>query len=322
MQKMARMLIIIDDNTAYTSYSKTLERRGFGVKKGGRILLHPVEVMFLATKGKAEVKMNGRSLSIPEIFAWATSLMEDAIPFYYAYEDLRKRGYRVKPMGEFLIAKNVFLPIPESKDVSIAEIAEKRVENLVLAVVDEENEVTYYRVEDVDPKGHHFERIECLKGTLVRDRILTEDTQIFERFFYGSLKDGLVCLSLIEGAYLVEMGVLKLNVSLDELKEVARKFDPKFDRRYEVYRDLKLRNFVVKTGFKFGSDFRVYERVESIEDLPHSKYLISIVDDRRMPMFEIARAVRLAQNVRKKQLFVYKNGKGKNRYVMVERIKI
>ena len=316
------MLIIIDGDVAYTSYSKALERRGFGIKKGGKMILHPVEVIFLAIKGKAEVKRDGRRLSVPEIFDWAISIREDAIPYYYAYEDLRRRGYKVRPMNEFLIAKNVFLPLSESKEVSIPEIAEKRVENLVLAVVDEENEVTYYKVEEIDPKGSQFERIERLRGHLVRDRILTEDTQIFERFFYGNLKDGLVCLSLIEGIYLVETGILKLNVSLDELKDVARKFDPNFDRRYEVYKDLKLRNFVVKTGFKFGSDFRVYERVESVEDLPHSKYLITIVDDKSMPMFEIARAVRLAQNVRKKQLFVYKDDEGKNRFVLVERIKV
>ncbi len=321
------MQIVIDGDQAYTAYSKNLEKRGFGTKRGGKIFLHPVEVVYLAIKNKADVRFRGRSLNLPELFSWAVSIDEDFIPFYYAYEDLRRRGYRVRPMNEFLIAKHVFLPIAESKKVSIAEIAEKRVENLVIAVVDEENEVTYYRVEEVDVKGHHFEKLGKIRGILIKDRILSEDTEIFERFFYGSIKDGVVSLSLLEGLYLVEIGVLEVYssgkmVSIEELREIARSFDPNFDRRFEVYKDLKLRNFVVKTGFKFGSDFRVYERVESVEDLPHSKFLVTIVDDRKLPMFEIARAVRLAQNVRKRQLFVYKNSNGKNKFILIERIKV
>ncbi len=320
------MEIIIEKKQAYTSYSKNLEKRGFGIKKGGRMHLHPVEVVYLAVKNRASVLMKGRRLKISELFNWAVSLNEDFIPFYYAYEDLRRRGYKVKPLEDYLVAKYVFLPIAESKMVSIAEIAEKNVENLVLAVVDEENEVTYYRVEEVDVKGNQFERIGKIKGYLVKDRILSEDTEIFERFFYGSIKDGLVSLSLLEGVYLMEIGALEVyadgKLSIEDLRDIARSFDPNFDRRFEVYKDLKLRNFVVKTGFKFGSDFRVYEEVRSAEDLPHSKYLVTIVDDRKMPMFEIARAVRLAQNVRKKQLFVYKDSEGKNRYVLIERVKV
>lgn len=320
------MEIIIDKGQAYTSYSKNLEKRGFGIKKGGRIYLHPVEVVYLAVKNKVKVLMNGERLKILELFNWAVSLNEDFIPFYYAYEDLRIRGYKVKPLEGYLVAKYVFLPIAESKMVSIVEIAKKNVENLVLAVVDEENEVTYYKVEEVDVKGNQFERIGKIRGYLVKDRILTEDTEIFERFFYGSIKDGLVSLSLLEGVYLMEMGVLEVysdeKLSVEDLRDIARSFDLNFDRRFEVYKDLKLRNFVVKTGFKFGSDFRVYEEVRSAEDLPHSKYLVTIVDDRRMPMFEIARAVRLAQNVRKKKLFVYKDSEGKNRYVLIERVKV
>ncbi len=319
------MQIIVEGSRAYTSYSKSLEKKGFGVKKGGKLFLHPVEVVYLAVKGGAEVKLGGKTLSVPEVFGWAVSVDEDFIPYYYTYEDLRKRGYRVRPMNDFLIAKKVFLPVSESKKVSVAEIAKINVENLVLAVVDEENEVTYYRVEEVDPKGEQFEKMEVVRGELVKDRILSEDVELFERYFYGSLKDGIVSLSLMEGIYLMKVGVLEVyrsgrRISEEELREIARSFDPNFDRRFEVYEDLKLRNFVVKTGFKFGSDFRVYERVESVDDLPHSKYLVTIADDRKLPMFEIARAVRLAQNVRKKQIFVYKNGG--NRYVLIERIKV
>jgi tRNA-intron endonuclease len=321
------MEAIIEGKQAYTAYSKNLERRGFGTKKAGRIILHPVEVVYLASKRKFKVKMKGKILSIPELFSWAVAVDENFIPYYYAYEDLRRRGYKVRPLDEFLVGRHVFLPIAESKQIAIKEIAERRIENLILAVVDEENELTYYRVEEVDIKGRQVEDIGKIKGYLVKDRILTEDIEIFERFFYGSCKDDLANLSIMEGLYLTELGVLDVyhagrRVSVEELRNIGGGFDPNFDRRYEVYKDLKSRGFVVKTGFKFGSDFRVYEEVRSVDDLPHSKFLITIVDDKKLPMFEVARAVRLAQNVRKKMIFVYKDTEGKNRYILLERVKV
>ena len=121
---------------------------------------------------------------------------------------------------------------------------------------------------------------------------------------------------MIESLYLAEKGFLE-GV---EVKELQKLVGDNF-RKYEVYKDLKRRKFVVKTGFKFGSDFRVYDKVESIDDLPHSKYLVTVVDDRDISMGEIVRAVRLAHNVRKRMVFAFKNG-DRECYLTVERIKV
>jgi len=110
-------------------------------------------------------------------------------------------------------------------------------------------------------------------------------------------------------------------MTIDELKRYGEEIEENFERRYQVYKDLKERRFSVKTGFKFGSDFRVYDKIRGIEDLPHSKYLVSIMDEIRVPMYEIAGAVRLAQNVRKKMVFAFKNGE-ENRYLQIEWVKI
>ena len=81
---------------------------------------------------------------------------------------------------------------------------------------------------------------------------------------------------------------------------------------------MKERDFVVKTGLKFGSDFRVYEYVS--EEIPHSKYLVNVFR-KPIPAFEIVRAVRLAHSVRKTLVFACKDGE-RNRYIAVERIKV
>ncbi len=309
----------VKGNKGYTPYSKSLERKGFGKRRGGKIELHPLEVAYLSAKGEAKVILDGKRLGVEEVFEWAKGVMDEFLTYYCVYDDLRMRGYKVRPVEDLLVSKYVFKPLHELKRVRIRDLC-GRFENFAIAVVDEESEVTYYRVEEVDIRGSQREEEFSVKGYLVGDTVITWERRVYDRYFYGNLKGDVVFLSVVEAAYMAEKGYLK-GVDAESLFEIGDKVYENFRRRYEVYKDLKERGFVVKTGFKFGSDFRVYEEVRSVEDLPHSKYLVTIVDDRRIPMFEIARAVRLAHNVRKKQIFVYSDG-GKNRYVLIERIKV
>ena len=41
---------------------------------------------------------------------------------------------------------------------------------------------------------------------------------------------------------------------------ICQKTDPEILTQFLIYRDLRNRGYVVKDGFGFGSDFRVYER--------------------------------------------------------------
>jgi tRNA-intron endonuclease len=156
--------------------------------------------------------------------------------------------------------------------------------------------------------------------------VITENKQIFSKFFYGNEKNDIVSLSLVESLYLSEKGFMDVYVnnkaiSRSELNELGKKIEYNFEDRYQVYKNLKNRNFSVKTGFKFGSDFRVYDEIKGIEDLPHSKYLISVVGDEKMPLYQIAGSVRLAQNVRKKMIFAFKE-RGEINYLLIEWVKV
>jgi len=86
---------------------------------------------------------------------------------------------------------------------------------------------------------------------------------------FGEERDTRLELSLFEALFLVEsknFDVIsfeksgkqkKLNFE-DILK--AASSEENFYSKYKVYKDLKMRGLVTKTGFKFGADFRVYER--------------------------------------------------------------
>ena len=295
------------------SLSKNLSRRGFGVERGNRILLHPVEVAYLATAGN-RVYLNGRELSVLEVLRWCFKRRENVLLFF-AYRDLRNRGKRIRVDGNFLAGKHVFLPVSERDFLNFEDICGK---NFYLAVVDEEGDVTYYRHFEWDCTGEQEEDIPRFEGVFAGDRVVTTAKHVFEKFFYGSLRDGVVTLSLVEALYLLEKGVIELDVSREELVKVALDVEKNFLDRYTVYRDLKERGFVVKTGFKFGSDFRVYEKVESTRDLPHSKYLVKVADGMRIS--DIASHVRVAGVVRKKMLFCFDTER--LRYLCIERVRI
>nr|3P1Y_A Chain A, tRNA-splicing endonuclease [Archaeoglobus fulgidus]3P1Y_B Chain B, tRNA-splicing endonuclease [Archaeoglobus fulgidus]3P1Y_C Chain C, tRNA-splicing endonuclease [Archaeoglobus fulgidus]3P1Y_D Chain D, tRNA-splicing endonuclease [Archaeoglobus fulgidus] len=315
---------MIGGDFAVVKAKKSLERRGFGVKRGDKIYLHPLEVVYLQIKG---IESFGE---LEDVLSWAESRMEDFSTYYFVYEDLRDRGNKVKIQGEFLLTKKPYLPISERKTIRMEEIAEKarNFDELRLAVVDEESEITYFRVYEPDMMGEQKEELPEIAGILSDEYVITKQTEIFSRYFYGSPLDvekprgadfeGPVTLSLIESLYLLDLGKLNLlNADREELVKRAREVERNFDRRYEVYRNLKERGFVVKTGFKFGSEFRVYRKVESVDDLPHSEYLVDIADSREIRLIDLARAVRLAQNVRKRMVFAY----GKN-YLCFERVKV
>jgi len=86
-------------------------------------------------------------------------------------------------------------------------------------------------------------------------------------------------------------------MTLSAFKKKAEQIQPDFELRLRAYDDLRRRGLVVKTGFKYGSHFRVYD---GSPDGHHSKYLVHAVHwDYRTIWPEISRAVRLAHGVKR-----------------------
>lgn len=319
----------IEQDVVTVQYSPRFERRGFGKKKGNKIILHPVEAVYLSLKGDLSIEKKGKKLNAPEVFKWAEELNPDFPSYYFAYEDLRNRGNKIKPEDKFLkSSEKTYLPISERKKITIPDIYRtlSAVQNLALAIVDEESEVTYYRVDRWDLKGEQEESIDKIKGNLISDRIITDNKFVFDRLFYGNEKNEFISLSLVESLYLAELGKMDVycsgeEVNPSEIKRYGEIAEENFNRRYEVYKDLKERGFSVKTGFKFGSDFRVYDQIQSVKDLPHSKYLVSVIDHTEIPLYVIARAIRLAQNVRKRMVFAFES-EGEIKYLAIKWVKV
>ena len=207
------------------------------------------------------------------------------------------------------------MDLKETKNL-IQDITKKNGE-LWFAIVDEEGDLTYYRVSLQDMKGDVSEH-DYPKGhsILLKNRIVLFDNKLakslFQKEFFGKpFGDGLQ-LSLVEGLYLLEKKVIDIfstqskKLSHKEYKKIIHKLQPDIKSRLLVFSDLKKSGLIVKTGFKFGVHFRAYTKQP---DKTHAEYLVHVVDkDFKSIWAEMSRAVRLAHSVNKEIVFARIDG--------------
>jgi len=118
-----------------------------------------------------------------------------------------------------------------------------------------------------------------VEGVLVKDHTLitNKDMQnILEQKGYGEITQKKFFLKPFESLYLMYCDKLKLKgkkkIDFDNLLQTCIKHDEDALTKFLIYRDLRTRGYIVKDGFGFGSDFRVYDRGHFGEKA--AKYLI------------------------------------------------
>ncbi len=81
---------------------------------------------------------------------------------------------------------------------------------------------------------------------------------------YGDKEGNNYFLEPYEALYLIYLNKLVITngnvVDFSSLLKHVLKYDKEIVTKFLVYRDLRSRGYVVKEGFGFGADFRVYER--------------------------------------------------------------
>jgi tRNA-intron endonuclease len=323
-------VIIRDQTEASQIYNKGYY--GYPMSGGG-LEMDLLEAVYLVECGRLEVRSGDEAIPMERLVASASAAHRDFEIKYIVYRDLRGRGYLVKPAGEefdFRVfprggnpnsaqTKSWVSAISERSVFAIAPFmevmdrSERTRKELLIAIVDEEGDITFYHADRSEPKaprsgmgrppgprgaargpGHGLRR--GRGGAALRARVLRQEA--------GKTLQ----LSLIEAAHLMENGRLEVytiisgrGVKLERFKKRALKFQQDFDLRLKAYDDLRSRGLVVKTGFKYGSHFRVYE---DDPERSHARWLVHAVPaDYETTWPEISRAVRLAHGVKKEILF-------------------
>lgn len=168
-----------------------------------------------------------------------------------------------------------------------------------------------------------------IEANLAEDRVIIwnkeEGEEIFEKNYCGKLIGNRLELALIEATLLLEKKEIKIitpeKMTFKKFYKYCCKIDPRFSFRYIVYKDLRNRELPTRTGFKFGCDFRVYEKgVKPLKRGPktakeHTKWVVFTVPENYVCSFaELSRAVRLAHNIRANMLWAVVNEKKEINY--------
>ncbi len=156
-------IISSNDSEAYSLYQKSL----FGEPKEDKIQYSLTEALFLLEKGKIEVFSKNTKLSFKELMKKVQSLDKRIQIKYLVFKDLRERGYIIKTAlkfgADFRVydkgdkpgkehAKWLVFCEHESKKFSWHEfsaknrVAHSTKKKLLIAIVDEEGDVSYYEV--------------------------------------------------------------------------------------------------------------------------------------------------------------------------------
>ena len=107
-----------------------------------------------------------------------------------------------------------------------------------------------------------------ISGDLIKNQTIIKNQKMkneLEQKGYGGTDNDNYFLDMIETLYLLYLKKLKLIknksiIDFDNLMQICIKSDTDIFTKFLIFRDLRTRGYVVKEGFGFGSDFRVYEK--------------------------------------------------------------
>lgn len=294
------------------------EQSGYGRPGGDGLSFVPVEALYLVHRGRIEVPGETFETLLAEFAADPHFLRS-----YLVYRDLRERGYVVQTgPHDFRVFRRGQRPgsgqsqymvrvlserDPIAFDRLIAEAtstAQMRKSHL-LAVVDDEDELTYYEVKlPTLPQREATVPDRTVAARLFGWAVIAENEagSVLEAAGYGTrLDERRLKLAPVEALYLMAHGWLALEdaAATGDYGDVMAGIDVEASEKSAVYAHLRDRGYVPRTGYKFGHHYRVYGAAKT-----HSEMLAHALPvGAALPMSVISRSVRLAHSVKKKMLF-------------------
>ncbi|MDD5253785.1 MAG: tRNA-intron lyase [Candidatus Nanoarchaeia archaeon] len=151
-----------------------------------------------------------------------------------------------------------------------------------------------------------------IKGIFSRERVIAEKDelglQLYDKSKFGEIKGNSINYTLSEALFLMQKE--KMIVKDDKDKQISekdfikksQKIEPNFWIRYNVFKDLRERGYIVKTALKFGADFRVYDKgIRPGED--HAKWIVyPVAEADVLTWYEFSAKNRVAHSTKKNLL--------------------
>jgi tRNA-intron endonuclease, archaea type len=167
--------------------------------------------------------------------------------------------------------------------------------------------------------------VKCL---LIGNKVIVDNStfkgQLVQKGF-GENKGRNLILDIYEAIFLE----LKEKISLVDAKGEPKKAkdlfvlgmkkDKEFYSKLIVYSDIREKGFSIKTGLKFGFDFRVYPKGK-IMGQAHSKFVIKVFDQNtKISMPEVSGLSRLSGNLHTKAVLAVVDSENYVSYYSIER---
>ncbi len=265
-----------------------LKKNFFGEEsKGGNWVLTSEEALYVIIfqNGLITNKITGEQMSFNQVASFYIKEEPRLIVKYNAYRDWRDRGLILKGADKIEKQGN--------------KTANKKYPTKQLELPKLKTKIYWYRT--------------SLFSIAESEEVGKE---LFEKYWIGQLgvykqQRGILSrLDFLETIFLSKyFGVEVIDavngkkIDWEEILKYVTKEREYTKQLYEVYEDWRLRGYVVKTGFKFGSHFRIYFPGASPvkeDKWIHSKHVLHVFPkDQKMLISEWARAVRVAHSVKK-----------------------
>ena len=169
------------------------EQGYFGRPKGKGLELSLVEAAYLLDRSRIKISSDGNDLEFKAFFQAASSLEKGFEFRYVVYKDLRERGYyvqpgrpdfRVYPRGGhpgkspaefYVLVISERMPLPLQEVIEPVRVAGQMRKKLMLAIVDEESDITFYEAKEKAMSGKMTEEEKGGMATLLEDRVVLWD---------------------------------------------------------------------------------------------------------------------------------------------------
>ena len=258
----------------------SLQNGHYGVMRSGVIHLSPEEALYLMDIRNAKCyDEKGNELLFNDLARHLYS--KKLMARYFTYKDWKDRGLMARPVEE---ARGNYGKNPMKKY----------------------------------PSGKFTPPKYSIEGMFFPDDLVTiiDDEsvgrELYENYWFGQFgsykaeqRGKLSKLDIYETLFMLKHCGLHLKNSNErKIRRYVKGLRSDLPYMYEVYEDWRLRGFILKTGFKFGTHFRVYfpkaSPTKTGEEWVHSRHVIHVFPRRnRMLISEWARAIRVAHSVRK-----------------------
>ncbi|MCD6383982.1 MAG: tRNA-intron lyase [Thermoplasmata archaeon] len=294
------------------------EAEGFLARHMGRVLkdsvcLNPVESLYALEMGWIEgISVSGEMKDLSWYLKNLTRRGERPLHIYIIYRDLRRRGHVAIWSGdweiEVLSRKNApktvkwnvipfayreYVPLPKVYKELRRCTSLKR--ELLFAFYDTEGDVTYYRV-----SPFHWQKIPAGRRASSWTGEIVSFKELAVHLFKGEVNGRMRWILLF----------------MDKSEERYLKGDVgKVGSLSHLYSYISERGYVVRSGLKYGADFRIYR---TSPDIAHSSYLLRYIGSARprIKAMDLLAAARIAHGVKKELILAFENkenvGEGDN----------